>query len=64
MIFFWKCSPDERPTSSDLVQSLEDIIKPLANYIGFTAASVDNSVNYYNHHKKSVNILNTYNIFY
>ena len=64
MMFFWKYNPDERPTFSDLVQSLEDIIKPLANYIDFTAASADNCDNYYNHHKKFVNILNTYNIFY
>ena len=39
MISCWKCNPDERPTFSDLVQSVEYIMKPLANYIDFTACS-------------------------
>ena len=39
MMSCWKCNPEERPPFSDLVQSVEDIIKPLANYIDFTACS-------------------------
>ena len=39
MMSCWKCNPEERLPFSDLVQSVEDIIKPLANYIDFTACS-------------------------
>ena len=38
MMSCWKCNPEERPPFSDLVHS-EDIIKPLADYIDFTACS-------------------------
>ena len=44
MISCWKFNPGERPAFFDLVQSVEDLIKPLAKYMDFTvAASFDNS---------------------
>ena len=37
MMFCWESNPEERPTFSDLVQSIEEIMKPLADYIDINA---------------------------
>ena len=39
MMFCWKSNPEERPPFSDLVQSIEDMIKPLDEYMDFTVCS-------------------------
>ena len=39
MMSCWKSNPKERPPFSDLVQSIEDMIKPLAKYMDFTVCS-------------------------
>ena len=46
MMSCWKYNPGERPTFSDLVQSVEDIMKPLAGYLDFTASYVEDSIYY------------------
>ena len=35
MLSCWKDSPQDRPTFDELVQTLSDILKPLANYMDF-----------------------------
>ena len=37
MMSCWKSNPEERPTFFDLVQFVEDIMKPLADYIDINA---------------------------
>ena len=39
MMSCWKFNPEERPTFSDLVQFVEEIMKPLADYIDFNGSS-------------------------
>ena len=39
MMSCWKSNPEERPPFSDLVQTVEDMIKPLAGYMDFTVDS-------------------------
>ena len=39
MMSCWKSNPEERPPFSNLVQSVEDIIKPLAKYMDFSVCS-------------------------
>ena len=36
MMSCWETNPEERLPFSDLVQAVEDMIKPLAKYIDFT----------------------------
>ena len=38
----WKYNSEERPRFSDLVQFIEDIMKPLADYIDFSSAFAEN----------------------
>ena len=42
----WKYNPKERPAFSDLVQSIEDIMAPLADYLDCKTI-FDNSNNIY-----------------
>ena len=37
MMSCWKINPEERPSFSNLVQSIEEMIKPLAKYMDFTS---------------------------
>ena len=39
MMSCWEYNPEERPTFSYLGQFVEEIIKPLANYIDFNPSS-------------------------
>ena len=39
MMSCWKGNPEERPRFSNLVQSIEDMIKPLAGYMDITVRS-------------------------
>ena len=43
MISCWKYNPEERPRFSDLVQFVEEIMKPLAGYLDFSSAFVENT---------------------
>ena len=43
MMSCWKYNPEERPRFSDLFQFVEDIMKPLAGYLDFTSAFVQDA---------------------
>ena len=42
MMSCWKYNPEERPRFFDLVLFVEDIMKPLAGYLDFSSAFVEN----------------------
>ena len=46
MISCWKYNPEERPRFFDLVLFVEDIMKPLANYLDFSSTFVENTSNF------------------
>ena len=44
MMSCWKYNPEERPTFTDLVESVEDIMKPLAGYLDFSSTFVEDAI--------------------
>ena len=47
MISCWQYNPEERPRFSDLVKFVEDIMKPLAGYLDFSSAFVEDPIKKY-----------------